>query len=60
MLLEIEELRQQVKTKTEEREKLFGKRKRLNDECNTLQKKLHCCDSLLKVVPKVDDDSGNA
>ncbi|KAL9974856.1 hypothetical protein ACROYT_G011952 [Oculina patagonica] len=60
MLTEVEELRKQVKRKTEEREQLFCKRKRLNEECNTLQKKLHCCDSLLKVVPKVDGDPSNS
>ena len=59
MLVEVEELKKQVKRKTEEREQLFCKRKRLNEECNTLQKKLHCCDSLLKVVPKVDLDTTN-
>ena len=60
MLLEVEELRKQVKRKAQEREELFNKRKRLNDECNVLQKKLHCCDSLLKVVPKVDSDISNS
>lgn len=60
MLLEVEELRMQVKRKADEREELFSKRKRLNDECYTLQKKLHCCDSLLKVVPKVDSDTSNS
>lgn len=56
MLAEVEELKKQVKRKSEQREELFSKRKRLNDECNALQKKLHCCDSLLKVVPRVDQD----
>lgn len=60
MLVEVEELRNQVKRKTEEREQLFCKRKRLNAECNKIQKKLHCCDSLLKVVPKVDIDPSNS
>ena len=60
MLHEVGELREQVKRKAEEREELFTKRKRLNDECNVLQKKLHCCDSLLKVVPKVDSDTSNS
>ncbi|XP_022779587.1 uncharacterized protein LOC111321069 isoform X2 [Stylophora pistillata] len=55
MLLKVEEMKENVKKKTEEREQLFLKRKRLNDECNALQKKLHCCDSLLKVVPKVNE-----
>ena len=53
-MAEVEELKQEVKEKTDERETLFRKRKRLNDECNTLQTKLHCCDSLLRVVPKVN------
>ena len=59
MLIEVEELKQQVKNKTDEREQLFCKRKRLNEECNTLQNKLHCCDILLRVtvVPKVKVDN---
>ena len=56
---ELEELKQQVETKVDERERLMRKRKLLNDECNSLQKKLHCCDSLLKVVPKVNLDNSN-
>ena len=49
---ELTELKQQVEAKVDERERLHLKRKLLNEECNTLQKKLHCCDSLLKVVPR--------
>lgn len=49
---ELEQLKQEVKTKSEEQERLHLKRKHLNEECIHLQKKLCCCDSLLKVVPK--------
>lgn len=54
---ELEELKKQVQTKANEREKLLRKRKSLNEECNSLQKKLHYCDSLLKFVPKENSDS---
>lgn len=59
LMTELEELKEEVQTKKDERERLFRKRKSLNEECNSLQKKLHCCDSLLKVVPKVHTDSSN-
>ena len=34
------------------KETVHGERKRLNEECSELQSKLHCCDSLLRYVPK--------
>ena len=52
LVTELEELKQEMQGMVDERERLFRKRKLLNEECNSLQKKLHCCDSLLKVVPK--------
>ena len=55
-LKEVEELKQQISSTMDERERLFLKRKHLNDECNVLQKKLHYCDSLLKVVPQENLD----
>ena len=54
---ELEELKKEVQTKADERERLLRKRKSLNEECNSLQKKLHYCDSLLKFVPKENLDS---
>ena len=54
---ELEELKNEVQTKADERERLLRKRKSLNEECNSLQKKLHYCDSLLKFVPKENLDS---
>lgn len=54
---ELEELKKEVQTKADERERLLRKRKNLNEECNSLQKKLHYCDSLLKFVPKESLDS---
>lgn len=52
LMTELEELKKQVQTTLDEKERLLLKRKHLNEECSHLQKKLHCCDSLLKVVPK--------
>ena len=49
---ELEQLKQDLKRKSEEQERLHLKRRHLNEECIHLQKKLRCCDSLLKVVPK--------
>ena len=54
---ELEELNVDLKRLCEEKDRVHLKRKLVNEECSSLQTKLHCCDKLLRVVPQSEGDN---